>query len=152
MLLRKGEPTRLGDFMVTYQGDSVSGEDVYFSIHYKSIEGDEEFTLKPNSQLSEEMGLLSNPDTRHYLTYDVYTHITSVPKENSDSITWRNVKEFEVKKGDSIITANGVVYFTGIDQGNGESIGLKNTTLVKALLKVRNGNNTVESEPLFGIN
>jgi cytochrome c-type biogenesis protein CcmF len=138
--------------MVTYQGDSISGEDVYFSIHYKSLNGKEEFTLKPNSQLSEEMGLLSNPDTRHYLTYDVYTHITSVPKPNTDSIKWQNVKEYEVQKGDSIVTTNGVVYFTGVEQGDGKSLGLKNTTLARATLKVRSGNTVVDAKPLFGVN
>jgi cytochrome c-type biogenesis protein CcmF len=152
MLLIKGEPTRLGDFMVTYQGDSIVGEDVYFQIHYKSISGDEEFTLKPNAQLSEEMGLMANPDTRHYLTYDVYTHVTSVPKPSSDSLEWENVKEYTVTKGDSIVTANGTVYFTGVEQGDGKSIGLKNTTLAKALLTIRRGNSEIKAAPIFGIN
>lgn len=153
MLLLKGEPTRLGEFMVTYQGDSVSGDDIYFKVNYKSIDGLEEFTLYPNTQIGEDENLMPNPDTRHYLTYDVYTHITSLPKPMElDSIDWQNVQEYEVKKGDSIVTANGVVYFTGIEQASGESIGLKNTTLAKAILKVRRGNNVLTSEPIFGIN
>jgi cytochrome c-type biogenesis protein CcmF len=152
MLLIKGEPTKLGDFLVTYEGDSISGEDVYFNIHYKSVVGDEEFTLQPNSQLSEEMGLLSNPDTRHYLTYDVYTHITSVPKPPTDSIEWTNVKDYPINRGDSIVTANGTVYFTGVEQGKGDDIGLKNTMLVKALLTIRKGNTMLEAKPVFGFN
>ena len=137
MLLIKDEPTRLGDFMVTYQGDSVSNADRYFKVHYISLNGEEEFTLMPNAQISDQMGLLPNPDTRHYLTYDVYTHITSLPKPSVDSINWENVQEFPVKRGDSIQTNNGMVYFTGIEQGDGEAIGLKNTTLARALLTVK---------------
>ena len=153
MLLIKDEPTRLGDFQVTYQGDSVSGDDIYFKVNYQSIDGLEEFTLLPNTQINEDMGgILPNPDTRHYLTYDVYTHITSLPKPNDDSISWQNVQEFTIEKGDSIVTANGVVYFTGVEQGDGKSIGLKNTTLAKAKLKIKRGNSILEASPIFGIN
>ncbi|MDB4107370.1 cytochrome c biogenesis protein CcsA [Bacteroidia bacterium] len=152
MLLKKGVPERLGDFMVTYQGDSTSVDDIYFKVHYKSISGEEEFTLLPNTQISEQMGLMPNPDTRHYLTYDVYTHITSLPKPPSDSIAWKNVKEHVVVKGDSIVTTNGTVFFTGVEQGNGESIGLKNTTLARAMLTIKKDGNVVEAQPIFGIN
>ena len=153
MLLIKNESTRLGDYMVIYQGDSVSGDDIYFKVNYQSIDGKESFTLLPNTQINEDMGgILPNPDTRHYLTYDVYTHITSLPKQISDSIDWKNVKEYPIKKGDSIQTVNGTVIFTGVEQSNGESIGLKNTTLAKALLTIKQGNNELTASPIFGIN
>jgi cytochrome c-type biogenesis protein CcmF len=153
MLLIKNEPTRLGDYMVTYQGDSVSGDDIYFKVNYESIDGKESFTLLPNTQINEDMGgILPNPDTRHYLTYDVYTHITSLPKPVSDSINWKNVKEYPIEKGDSIRTANGTVIFTGVEQSDGKSIGLKNTTLAKALLTIKQGNNQLSAAPIFGIN
>ena len=153
ILLIKNEPTRLGEYMVTYQGDSVSGEDIYFKVHYASINGQESFTLLPNTQINEDMGgILPNPDTRHYITYDVYTHITSLPKPPSDSIDWKNVKEYPITKGDSILTNNGTVIFTGVEQSDGKSIGLKNTTLAKALLTIKQGNNTIEAAPIFGIN
>lgn len=153
MLLIKNEPTRLGDYMVTYQGDSVSGEDIYFKVNYQSIDGEESFTLLPNTQINEDMGgILPNPDTRHYLTYDVYTHITSLPKLLTDSIDWKNIKEYPIKKGDSIQTNNGTVIFTGVEQSDGKSIGLKNTTLAKALLTIKQGNNELSAAPIFGIN
>ncbi len=153
MLLIKDEPTRLGDFMVTYLGDSTDVDDIYFKVHYESLDGQEKFTLMPNTQINEDMGgILPNPDTRHYLTYDVYTHITSLPKPLTDSIPWENVKEYTVEKGDSIVTTNGTVYFTGVEQGDGQSIGLKNTTLAKAILKIKRGNTLIDAAPLFGIN
>jgi cytochrome c-type biogenesis protein CcmF len=151
MLLLKGQKERLGDFWVTYQGDSISGEDIYFKVHYKAIEGDEEFTLLPNTQIGESQNLLPNPDTRHYMTYDVYTHITSLPKP-MDSIEWRNVREVAVKPGDSVVTTNGTIYFTGIEQGSGDDIGLKNTQLVKAKLIVKSAAGEFETQPIFGIN
>ena len=153
MLLIKDEPTRLGDYMVTYQGDSIDGDDIYFKVNYESIDGEESFTLLPNTQINEEMGgILPNPDTRHYLTYDVYTHITSLPKPNTDSIAWENVKEYPIVKGDSIQTNNGLVIFEGVEKSDGKSIGLKNTTLARALLTIKEGNKILKSAPIFGIN
>ena len=152
ILLHKGEPTRLGDFWVTYQGDSIDGEDIYFKVHYKAIDGNEEFTLYPNTQIGEGDNLMPNPDTRHYLTYDVYTHITSLPKPNTDSIDWKNNKEYIVSIGDSVVTNNGTVYFTAVDRSSGESLGLKNTIIAKAILKIRRGNQILDAAPIFGIN
>jgi cytochrome c-type biogenesis protein CcmF len=115
MLLFKDVPNRLGNYWVTYKGDSIAGDDIYFQVHYQSVDEKEEFTLWPNTQISDNEGLLPNPDTRHYLTYDVYTHITSVPKE-PDSLDWKNPQEFEVAVGDSIFLENTTLVFQGIDQ------------------------------------
>lgn len=152
MFLEKGKPARLGDFMVTYQGDSVSLDDIYFKVHYVSLDSSEEFILYPNTQIGDNGGLMPNPDTRHYLTYDVYTHITAMPKREKDSIDWQNVQEHIVERGDSIVTTNGTIYFTGVEQSRGDNIGLKNTTLAKALLKIRRDGNELEANPIFGIN
>ncbi|MGB0850590.1 MAG: cytochrome c biogenesis protein CcsA [Bacteroidia bacterium] len=151
MLLEKNKPTRLGDYMVTYEGDSVNLDDIYFKVHYVSLDGTEEFTLYPNTQIGDN-GIMPNPDTRHYLTYDIYTHITAMPKIESDSIKWENVQEYTINKGDSIETKNGTIIFTGVEQSSGESIGLKNTTLAKAVLKIKRGTTTLDASPIFGIN
>ncbi len=152
MLLLKGEPTRLGDYWVTYEGDSVNVDDIYFKVNYKSLDGAEEFTLYPNTQIGDGNNLMPNPDTRHYLTYDVYTHITSLPRPPEDSIDWKNVQEYVVEVGDSIETNNGMVYFKGMEQADGKSLGLKNTTLAKALIEVKSGNSILTSNPIYGIN
>jgi cytochrome c-type biogenesis protein CcmF len=153
MLLYKGQENELGDYLVRYEGDSADINDVYFKVHYISKDSTEEFTLFPNGQFNEEGQMTSsNPDTRHYLTYDVYTHVTYKPLPPSDSVKWTNVKEHNIKPGDSVVTANGVVYFIGIEKGDGEAIGLKNTTLAKAILKIRRGNVFLDADPMFGVN
>jgi cytochrome c-type biogenesis protein CcmF len=152
MLLIKGETTRLSDYFVTYKGDSVSGEDIYFKVHYKAINGPEEFTLYPNTQIGANNGLMPNPDTRHYLTYDIYTHITSLPKPNTEELEWHNETEYVVRPGDSIKTVNGDVYFASVNQASGDSLGLKNTTLAKAEIIIKRGNNVTEANPIFGLN
>lgn len=151
MLLLRGETTRLGDYWVTYLGDSTNLDDIYFKVHYMSMDSSEEFTLYPNTQIGSDMGLMPNPDTRHYWNYDIYTHITSLPRP-ADSLDWDNVVEHEVSPGDSFITANGVVYFDGVQQASGDAIGLKNTTLAKAMLRIKRGNLVVEADPIYGLN
>ena len=153
MLLYKGQENELGQYLVRYEGDSVDVNDVYFKVHYISMDSTEEFTLLPNGQFNENGQMTSsNPDTRHYLTYDVYTHVTYKPLPPSDSVQWQNVKEHIVKPGDTIVTNNGVVYFEGVEKGDGAAIGLKNTTLAKAILKVKRGNEVLEADPMFGVN
>ncbi len=88
ILLRKNDPVVMHDYLVTYIGDSVSGPNNYYKVHYvRKDEGSgkvkEEFILHPNAQINPRMGLVANPDTRHYLTKDVYTHVTSVPNKEA---------------------------------------------------------------------
>jgi cytochrome c-type biogenesis protein CcmF len=40
---------------------------------------DEQFSLFPNARINPKMGMVANPDTKHYLTKDVFTHVSSVP-------------------------------------------------------------------------
>ncbi len=83
VLLWKGEPTPMGDFMLTYVQDSVSGPNIYYRVDYQKFNKDSQlvnsFTLMPNAQINPKMGLISNPDTKHYLLWDLYTHVTQVP-------------------------------------------------------------------------
>ena len=83
ILLRRDQPVKMGDYDVTYIGDSVAPPNNYYKVAYKKLDKEgnviESFVLYPNAQINPNMGLISNPDTRHYLTKDIYTHVTSVP-------------------------------------------------------------------------
>ena len=73
----------MGDYLVTYFGDSISMPNHYFKVDYKLMGDDgkvkDEFVLKPNSQANRKMGLVSSPDTKHYFLHDLYTHVTMAP-------------------------------------------------------------------------
>jgi cytochrome c-type biogenesis protein CcmF len=75
----RNQPQKMGDYMVTYIGDSISSPNHFFKINYKKVDASgkvtEEFTLKPKVQVNKGQ-LASSPDTRHYLLHDMYTHIT----------------------------------------------------------------------------
>lgn len=75
----KNTPVKMGKYQVTYLGDSIAPPNHYFKVEYKVFDASgkvtEQFMLKPNAQANQKMGLISSPDTRHYLFSDIYTHV-----------------------------------------------------------------------------
>jgi len=62
------------------KGDSVSyvlEENSYFKVEYYQ-EDDLKFTLFPMSQPNPTMGLISSPDSKRYLSKDLYTHVSAI--------------------------------------------------------------------------
>lgn len=62
------------------RGDTVSivlEENSYFKVEYYQ-EDDLKFTLFPMSQPNPTMGLISSPDSKRYLSKDLYTHVSAI--------------------------------------------------------------------------
>ncbi len=117
VLLFRNKPTKMDDYWVTYKGDTTIGPNHYYRVNYLRKEGDkviEDFTLEPNAQINPKMGLVANPDTKHYLTKDVFTYLTTAIDKSKIKDT-SSFKSRKVKIGDSIYFANGVMVFTGFD-------------------------------------
>ncbi|MBS1637946.1 MAG: cytochrome c biogenesis protein CcsA [Bacteroidetes bacterium] len=80
LVLTLGDTLPLGPYMVTYTGKKREGIDVYFHMDYlaKSKAGKLEkvFDLSPMIEDNPRMGKASNPDTKHFLGRDIYTHVT----------------------------------------------------------------------------
>ncbi len=122
LLLFRDIPVDMAGYSLTYEGDTVVGPDHFYSVRYIKRENDtgritEEFILKPNAQINPKMGLVSNPDTKHYLTKDIFTYITSTVDKSKikDTIEF---KTKEVSVGDSIYFTNGVMIYRGFGQGS----------------------------------
>jgi cytochrome c-type biogenesis protein CcmF len=115
ILLLKDSTLTMADYSVTYRGTNVEPPNNVYSVEYirKDIQGNEteNFVLKPNAQLNPKMGLIANPDTKHYLTKDVFTHVSSVPDNSKlkDSISF-----ITLAVGDSFFTRNSFVVFRNI--------------------------------------
>ncbi|MFD0794467.1 cytochrome c biogenesis protein CcsA [Mucilaginibacter litoreus] len=78
ILLYKNEPIKMGEYMVTFVGDTVEGAQHLFNIDYQRVKNGkvtETFRLRPNV-IQSQGGMSSSPDTKHYLFHDLYTHIT----------------------------------------------------------------------------
>lgn len=84
LFMYEGEPVEMGDYTLTYVGDSIEGVDVYYKVNYERRDEDgnitERFQLTPRAQQNPKMGLVGTPSTRHYLHKDIYTIVTAAPR------------------------------------------------------------------------
>lgn len=122
-ILFRDIPVAMGDYFVTYKGDSTSTEDprTFYKVYYErrdsvTKEVKESFTLYPDAFINPkgQQGLVANPSSKHYLHKDIFTYVTSVidPKKRTDTSVY---KSHVVHQGDSIFTANGFFVFNGFE-------------------------------------
>ncbi|QEC75366.1 cytochrome c biogenesis protein CcsA [Mucilaginibacter ginsenosidivorax] len=168
----RNQPTKLGDYTVTYIGDSISSPNHWFKINYKKIDANgkitEEFTLKPKVQVSK--GTMSaSPDTRHYLFSDIYTHITLTnaitPTEagtesaeaahdaDNDDKNYDAPVSHEVKTGDTIRYRDGYIVLTGLNkEAKVQNIPLSDSDVaIGAHLEIVSNSNKYSATPVYMI-
>ncbi|WP_143310468.1 cytochrome c biogenesis protein CcsA [Chitinophaga vietnamensis] len=124
IMLPKNMPVQMGDYHVTYVGDSTAAGDpkVYYVTRYERRDkatGNvlERFSLYPDAFVNKkENSLSSNPSSRHYLTKDIFTYVTGAPNKEEDakSDTSKYVAH-EVKQGDSIFFSKGFIVLKGLN-------------------------------------
>ncbi|QCR23679.1 cytochrome c biogenesis protein CcsA [Pontibacter sp. SGAir0037] len=91
----------------------LSPENTFYEVAYKNDE--EEFVLYPRAQANPNMGLLASPDIKHFASKDLYTHISTIP-DPSEEKDWGELKEYDVKAGDTLIINDYVAVFNGIER------------------------------------
>jgi cytochrome c-type biogenesis protein CcmF len=110
LTLVKGVPASMGKYAVTYESDSMNPKKPlwYYRLHFRSKEDMDEFTLTPNAFVNYKgnMGLMANPDAKHYWDHDIFTYITSLPdpQKNNDTTTFKNQW---MKAGDTCFYSHG---------------------------------------------
>jgi cytochrome c-type biogenesis protein CcmF len=113
IFLPQGDTVIMADYWVSYQGREEDGKQEYFKVHYarKDSTGNvlEDFYLYPNAQINENMGLVSNPDTKHYFTRDIFTHVTSIPEKPKEV----EAEIVNLQVGDTIFTSK---HFTVLEK------------------------------------
>lgn len=114
LLLVKNKKTMFADgkLRATFRNVSEEKPNKYFEVKYDVLdekgEIQDSFILKPNSQNNPKMGLISNPDTRHFLTRDIFTHITyESSMEEQVEKEFENFKTDTVSIGQSFPTSDG---------------------------------------------
>ena len=172
IMMYKNEPVTMGDYQVTYVGDSLSEPNHFYKVDYKRLDDKgkvvEEFMLKPNVQINPRMGLTPTPDTKHYLLHDLYSHITALPpisekpvadnaggahgEENDDS-SYDPPVVHEISIGDSIPYKNGVIILKSLNrEANLQNIPLgKNDVAIGANLEVKTDHKSYTAAPVFMI-
>lgn len=94
LTLLKSVPTQMGSYMVTYLSDSAALEKnrTFYKLHFQKIDSatgkvKEDFMLAPDAYRMKDNNLSSNPGTRHYLTHDVFTYISTISVKNQNADT-----------------------------------------------------------------
>ncbi|WP_432713784.1 cytochrome c biogenesis protein CcsA [Pedobacter sp.] len=123
MVLYRNEPKKMGRYTVTYVGDTTVAPNTFYKLNFKVInektgEVREDFDLNPHVQVNEKMGLIASPDTKHYFTTDIYTHITSAPDKSeehgdheghTEEENYKAPRILNVSVGDTIHTSSGII-------------------------------------------
>jgi len=114
--LIKNEPMFTEDHWITYEGDTTIGNQRIFDINFRKVDKEgntlEEFNVSPNVLYSNDFNKVaaSNPDTKHYLSKDIFTSIASLPKSQMDVKFAKELEDslqyikYEGMLGDSIYT------------------------------------------------
>jgi cytochrome c-type biogenesis protein CcmF len=171
ILIYKNVPVKMGDYTVTYVGDSIAAPDHFFKVDYKRFDATgkivEEFRLMPNSQANAKMGLISSPDTRHYLFSDLYTHINmsnaiALPNEGGEEAGHNEINDdkkyeppltYEVAVGDTIRFREGYLTLGSIGRVDKiQDIELKPTDVaIGAKLNIVSNGKQYAAEPIYMI-
>lgn len=109
IMLYKNEPKKMGKYTVTYISDTTIAPNTYYKINFKKIDEKtgkikEDFDLNPNIQENGKMGMVASPDTKHYLTTDIYTHITSAAEKKEEHGEHEGHSEDENYKAPRVVT------------------------------------------------
>lgn len=114
-------PKKMGPYDVTYLNDSSGNENgrrFYHLAFERKDEGtnkvEESFTLSPDVYLMKDNNMSSNPDTKNYLTHDVFTYISYAlnPEANNDDTA--QFKISEVAEGDTIYYSKGYMVLNSV--------------------------------------
>ncbi|TSJ39484.1 cytochrome C biogenesis protein [Mucilaginibacter corticis] len=170
IILYKNTPVVMGKYTVTYIGDSIAVPNHYFKVNYKVVDAagkvTEEFLLKPNAQANAKMGLISSPDTKHYLFSDLYTHVNmsnaiavgegteaAGHDEADDDKKYDAPIPYEVAVGDTIRFRDGYVVLKSIGKVDKvQDIALTDKDVaISAKLQVNANGKTYDAEPIYMI-
>jgi cytochrome c-type biogenesis protein CcmF len=154
--LEGGKPLRMSDYEITYVGDSQQWVNTFYQVNYKKLNKETnkveyEFNLYPNAQINPKFGLVANPDTKHYISHDVFTYVSSVPAEKKDA-KFINLKKHEIAKGDTIYLSNAYCILNSISsnvQKNGDIN--QSEILIGAEISIHTLTDTYKITPLYGI-
>jgi cytochrome c-type biogenesis protein CcmF len=152
LVLTKGDTLPMGNYLVTYTGKERKGIDVFFHMDYFKKDKDgklvKAFHLSPMVQDNPRMGQASNPDTKHFIGSDIYTHITYADLSDNEEVKADAYKEptnFIGHMRDTIFADNAIILIDSITTNLTEEQYSQNDSLlvVTAVLKATDINGNV---------
>ncbi|TCD00902.1 heme lyase CcmF/NrfE family subunit [Pedobacter psychroterrae] len=165
IVLYKNEPKKMGKYTVTYISDTLVAPNTFFKLNFKVYDEKsgkikEDFELNPHIQSNETMGLIASPDTKHYLTRDIYTHITSAPEPeaahedhegHSEEENYKAPRIMQVSEGDTLHTSSGVLTVKALNnKPQAKSLVLAESDIAVGMpLEIDVNGKIYKTEPIF---
>ena len=123
MVEQRSDTLPMGEYWVVYKGKEHVGVNTlytieYFTLNQKTGIREKQFELKPVIQINARMGNVAEPATKHFLTKDIYTHLTYyVPDENENGGSeWQEPKIHNVSVGDTFMLSNSMAIVQGLNK------------------------------------
>jgi cytochrome c-type biogenesis protein CcmF len=115
-------PTRLGEYEVTYVKDSLGNEKGkrFYQLNFAKKDPTtqkvvEQFVLRPDVYLMKDNNMSSNPDTKPYLTKDIFTYISYTINRDDENDT-AQFKIAELAEGDTAFYSNGYMVLNKVEK------------------------------------
>jgi len=165
VFLQRDRPIQMGSYWLTYFNKFTDRQDTYFEIKYEKKDKvtdtpSESFVLNPYAQINPQMGLISNPSTKHYWSKDIFTFVSSIPDNKSEKGSETEVyKEGTLAIGDTLVTQQALIKLVRLDTHpvHPEYRALSTDIAVGAVLEIQalTGNraltNNYEAQPIYYI-
>jgi len=151
-------PTPMADYEVTYLNDSTGHETGRRFYHLLFERKDaatkkvkEKFVLNPDVYVMKDNNMSSNPDTKSYLTHDVFTYVSYAlnPEKEADTASF---KEYEVAEGDTMFYSKGFIVFNKAvknPEANKFNIPIKGPAVIADLTVVSKDSNRFDATPML---
>ncbi len=119
ILLMEDDTLPMDQYYVSYRGKEEEGVNVYFIVEYMNRLADgsfeNAFTLRPRVQTNPRMGNVAEPDTRHFLDKDIYTHVTwAILEEDESGNEYGEPEVKHVKVGDTLYLKQSIVILDSV--------------------------------------
>ncbi|WP_209332033.1 cytochrome c biogenesis protein CcsA [Lunatimonas salinarum] len=142
---------RIKDKLYHRKGDTVDivlEQNSYFKVEY--YQKDElQFTLYPMSQPNPTMGLISSPDSKRYLSRDLYTHVSAI--NDYEEPEWKEDQFEGAAPGEQFFINDFVTFFEGaeiVKEVDGVEL-MEGDIAVKATLIINDYDVEKRLEPIF---
>lgn len=165
ILLVQNDTFAMGDYWISYRKKEKEGIYIRYHIDYMTRDNSGNFnyafTLKPFIQTNPRMGNVSEPDTKHFLHKDIYTHVTyadlNFNENNNKSDEFEAPINQTLKAGDTTATSNSFLVLKSVGSLSAEEREKNNLDSNSVAIAANfeafdiNGNK-VELRPIFAVN
>ena len=133
VMLMKHDTVLMEPYYITYQQRRIEDKYVYYDIDYLKVNPQgkyvKQFRLSPFVQLNPQMGNVPEPDTKHFLDKDIFTHITYAELENLDpelQDSYGQPDTVVLAVNDSMFSSNSIIVIESLREiTNKDSLKLK---------------------------